>query len=73
MNPQGQALHEINVKASPHSSGNSHGGLYATMPAEDALGTAWHGRAACEKAAQTQGPYPLPMHCGIDKGFNDKK
>jgi len=42
-------------KASPHSSGNSHGGLYATMPAEDALGTAWHGRAACETAAQTQG------------------
>ncbi len=38
------------------------------MPAEDALGTAWHGRAACERAAQTQGPYPLPMHCGTDKG-----
>jgi len=65
MNPQGQALCKKDGKASPHSSGNSHGGLYATMPAEDALGTAWHGRAARETAAQTQGGL-IPCPCIVE-------
>lgn len=69
MNPQGQASppHTKGAETSPHRSGNSHGRLHATVPAEDALGTAWHGRAARETAAEMQESVLLPMHCGTDR------